>query len=102
MKINNKKTLLVLAAVALVGGTFTAVALTKENGFSVSAAEDENTIWKHYAAVAPDPDKKQFGSKEFWANCSEIGTHVFEKPTIGKIQEGDDFSKTAYFKELTP
>ena len=44
MKINSKKTLLVLAAVALVGGTFTAVALTKENGFSVSAAEDENTI----------------------------------------------------------
>lgn len=102
MKINNKKTLLVLAAVALVGGTFTAVALTKENGFSVSAVEDENTIWKHYAAVAPDPDKKQFGSKEFWANCSEIGTHVFEAPTIGKIQDGGDFSKTAYFKELTP
>ena len=102
MKINSKKTLLVLAAVALVGGTFTAVALTKENGFSVSAAEDENTIWKHYAAVAPDPDKKQFGSKEFWANCSEIGTHVFEAPTIGKIQDGGDFSKTAYFKELTP
>lgn len=102
MKINSKKTLLVLAAVALVGGTFTAVALTKENGFSVSAAEDENTIWKHYAAVAPDPDKKQFGSKEFWANCSEIGTHVFEKPTIGQIQDGGDFSKTAYFKELTP
>lgn len=102
MKINNKKTLLVLAAVALVGGTFTAVALTKENGFSVSAAEDENTIWKHYAAVAPDPDKKQFGSKEFWANCSEIGTHVFEKPTIGKIQDGGDFSKTPYFNELTP
>ena len=102
MKINSKKTLLVLAAVALVGGTFTAVALTKENGFSVSAAEDQNTIWKHYAAVAPDFDKKQFGSKEFWANCSEIGTHVFEKPTIGKIQEGGDFSKTDYFKELTP
>lgn len=102
MKINSKKTLLVLATVALVGGTFTAVALTKENGFSVSAAEDENTIWKHYAAVAPDPDKKQFGSKEFWANCSEIGTHVFEAPTIGKIQDGGDFSKTAYFKELTP
>lgn len=102
MKINSKKTLLVLAAVALVGGTFTAVALTKENGFSVSAAEDENTIWKHYAAVAPDPDKKQFGSKEFWANCSEIGTHVFKAPTIGKIQDGGDFSKTAYFKELTP
>ena len=102
MKINSKKTLLVLAAVALVGGTFTAVAITKENGFSVSAAEDENTIWKHYAAVAPDPDKKQFGSKEFWANCSEIGTHVFEAPTIGKIQDGGDFSKTAYFKELTP
>ncbi len=101
MKINSKKTLLVLAAVALVGGTFAAVALTKENGFSVSAAEDENTIWKHYAAVAPDPDKKQFGSKEFWANCSEIGTHVFKAPN-GKIQEGGDFSKTAYFKELTP
>ena len=99
MKINSKKTLLVLAAVALVGGTFTAVALTKENGFSVSAAEDENTIWKHYAAVAPT--FTSHGSKEFWANCSEIGTHVFKEPTVGKIQEGDDFSKTAYFKELT-
>lgn len=99
MKINSKKTLLVLAAVALVGGTFTAVALTKENGFSVSAAEDENTIWKHYAAVAPT--FTSHGSKEFWANCSEIGTHVFVRPSIGKIQEGDDFSKTAYFKELT-
>lgn len=100
MKINSKKTLLVLAAVALVGGTFTAVALTKENGFSVSAAEDENTIWKHYAAVAPT--FTSHGSKEFWANCSEIGTHVFKAPGVGKIQEGDDFSKTAYFKELTP
>ncbi len=100
MKINNKKTLLVLAAVALVGGTFTAVALTKENGFSVSAAEDENTIWKHYAAVAPT--FTSHGSKEFWANCSEIGTHVFEEPKVGKIQEGDDFSKTPYFNELTP
>lgn len=100
MKINSKKTLLVLAAVALVGGTFTAVALTKENGFSVSAAEDENTIWKHYAAVAPT--FTSHGSKEFWANCSEIGTHVFEEPKVGKIQEGDDFSKTVYFKELTP
>lgn len=100
MKINSKKTLLVLAAVALVGGTFTAVALTKENGFSVSAAEDENTIWKHYAAVAPT--FTSHGSKEFWANCSEIGTHVFKAPEVGKIQEGDDFSKTAYFKELTP
>lgn len=99
MKINSKKTLLVLAAVALVGGTFTAVALAKENGFSVSAAEDENTIWKHYAAVAPT--FTSHGSKEFWANCSEIGTHVFEEPKVGKIQEGDDFSKTAYFKELT-
>ena len=100
MKINSKKTLLVLAAVALVGGTFTAVALTKENGFSVSAAEDENTIWKHYAAVAPT--FTSHGSKEFWANCSEIGTHVFEEPKVGKIQEGDDFSKTPYFNELTP
>lgn len=100
MKINSKKTLLVLAAVALVGGTFTAVALTKENGFSVSAAEDENTIWKHYEAVAPT--FTSHGSKEFWANCSEIGTHVFKAPEVGKIQEGDDFSKTAYFKELTP
>lgn len=100
MKINNKKTLLVLAAVALVGGTFTAVALAKENGFSVSAAEDENTIWKHYAAVAPT--FTSHGSKEFWANCSEIGTHVFEEPKVGKIQEGDDFSKTPYFNELTP
>ena len=99
MKINSKKTLLVLAAVALVGGTFTAVALTKESGFSVSAAEDENTIWKHYAAVAPT--FTSHGSKEFWANCSEIGTHVFEAPKVGKIQEGNDFSKTAYFKELT-
>ncbi len=103
MKINSKKTLLVLAAVALVGGTFTAVALTKENGFSVSAAEDENTIWKHYAAVAPDPDKKQFGSKEFWASCTEPGKHLFEAPEkYGRIDEGGDFSKTAYFKELTP
>lgn len=100
MKINSKKTLLVLATVALVGGTFTAVALTKENGFSVSAAEDENTIWKHYAAVAPT--FTSHGSKEFWANCSEIGTHVFEEPKVGKIQEGDDFSKTPYFNELTP
>lgn len=99
MKINSKKTLLVLAAVALVGGTFTAVALTQENGFSVSAAEDENTIWKHYAAVAPT--FTSHGSKEFWASCSEIGRHVFETPK-GKIQDGGDFSKTDYFKELAP
>lgn len=103
MKINSKKTLLVLAAVALVGGTFTAVALTKENGFSVSAAEDANAIWKHYAAVAPDPDKKQYGSKEFWASCTEPGTHLFEAPAkYGRIDEGGDFSQTSYFKELTP
>ena len=103
MKINSKKTLLVLAAVALVGGTFTAVALTKENGFSVSAAEDANAIWKHYAAVAPDPDKKQYGSKEFWASCTEPGTHLFEAPAkYGRIDEGGDFSQTSYFKKLTP
>lgn len=69
-------------------------------GIGVHAEDPNNILWKHYAAVEASPI--MHGSKEFWANCSELGTHSFTKPTTGRIEEGGDFSTTSYFAELTP
>ena len=69
-------------------------------GIGVHAEDPNNILWKHYAAVEASPI--MHGSKEFWANCSELGTHSFTKPAKGKIEEGGDFSTTSYFAELTP
>ena len=60
---------------------------------------DNNTVWKHYAAI--EASENTYGSKEFWASCSEIGHHVFNEPTSGAIIEGGDFSLTPYFSLLT-
>ena len=67
-------------------------------GIGVHAEDPSNILWKHYAAVEASPI--MHGSKEFWANCSELGTHSFTKPTTGRIEEGGDFSATNYFTEL--
>lgn len=69
-------------------------------GIGVHAEDPNNVLWKHYAAV--EPTTTRHGSKEFWANCSELGTHSLTKPAKGKIEEGGDFSATTYFTELTP
>ena len=67
-------------------------------GIGVHAEDPDNILWKHYAAVEASPI--MHGSKEFWANCSELGTHFLTKPTKGRIEEGGDFSATSYFAEL--
>lgn len=69
-------------------------------GIGVHAEDPNNILWKHYAAV--EPTTTRHGSKEFWANCSELGTHSFTKPATGRIEEGGDFSVTSYFAELNP
>lgn len=69
-------------------------------GIGVRAEDPANVVWKHYAAV--EPTTTRHGSKEFWANCSELGTRSLTKPAKGLFEEGGDFSKTAYFEELTP
>ncbi len=69
-------------------------------GIGVHAEDPDNILWKHYAAVEASPI--MHGSKEFWANCSELGTHSLTKPAKGTIEEGGDFSTTSYFAELTP
>lgn len=69
-------------------------------GIGVHAEDPNNVLWKHYAAV--EPTTTRHGSKEFWANCSELGTHSLTKPAKGKIEEGGDFSATSYFAELNP
>lgn len=67
-------------------------------GIGVRAEDPNNILWKHYAAVEASPI--MHGSKEFWANCSELGTHAFTQPTTGKTEEGGDFGATNYFTEL--
>ena len=67
-------------------------------GIGVHAEDPNNILWKHYAAVEATPI--MHGSKEFWANCSELGTHSLTEPTTGRIEEGGDFSATSYFTEL--
>lgn len=67
-------------------------------GIGVHAEDPNNILWKHYAAVEASPI--MHGSKEFWANCSELGTHIFTQPTTGKTEEGGDFGATNYFTEL--
>lgn len=67
-------------------------------GIGVHAEDPNNILWKHYAAVEATPI--MHGSKEFWANCSELGTHSLTEPTTGRIEEGGDFSATNYFAEL--
>lgn len=67
-------------------------------GIGVRAEDPANVVWKHYAAVEASPI--MHGSKEFWANCSDIGTHSLTKPTTGKIEDGENFSETNYFTEL--
>lgn len=69
-------------------------------GIGVHAEDPNNILWKHYAAVEASPI--MHGSKEFWANCSELGTHSLTEPTTGRIEDGGDFSTTSYFAELTP
>lgn len=77
--------------------------LASQNGFNdgigAYATEPENMLWKHYAEVKPT--YTTHGSKEFWANCSSLGEHSLTQPTKGKIEEGEDFSKTTYFASLT-
>lgn len=67
-------------------------------GIGVHAEDPNNILWKHYAAVEASPI--MHGSKEFWANCSELGTHVFTEPATGRTEEGGDFDTTNYFTEL--
>ena len=67
-------------------------------GIGVHAEDPNNILWKHYAAV--EPTTTRHGSKEFWANCSELGTNSLYKPTTGTIVEGGDFGATNYFNEL--
>ncbi len=76
--------------------------IASQNSFSIGIgvhAEDPNNIlWKHYAAVEASPI--MHGSKEFWANCSELGKHSFTKPAKGVFEEGGNFGATNYFTEL--
>lgn len=99
MKKNQKVMLLAFAAAMGVGAVSTLALREGGRTFDVIANDNaDSVVWKHYAAVTPT--YTSHGSKEFWASCAELGTHVFEAPTKGKIEEGGDFSKTAYFTEL--
>ena len=94
----NRKTLFLLtsASLALVA-TATLFGAAKGASFP-RAGVTETTLWKHYAAVTES--ENVHGSKEFWASCDDLGHHVLVEPTTGTIQEGGDFSKTAYFDDL--
>lgn len=97
-----KKKIALLSAAALLGAFSVGTIAMANNGDPIGIFTETNedaVVWKHYAAVAPT--FTSYGSKEFWASCSNPGTHVFTKPSKGSIEEGDDFSKTAYFSELT-
>ena len=98
-----KKKTVALALIGLLStGTFGGILLNETVGVVDVLANynSDAVVWKHYAAVAPT--FASHGSKEFWANCSSLGEHQFEAPASGTIEEGGDFSLTAYFKELTP
>ena len=98
-----KKKTVALALIGLLStGTFGGILLNETVGVVDVLANynSDAVVWKHYAAVAPT--FASHGSKEFWANCSSLGEHQFEAPANGTIEEGGDFSLTAYFKELTP
>ncbi len=98
-----KKKTVALALIGLLStGTFGGILLNETVGVVDVLANynSDAVVWKHYAAVAPT--FASHGSKEFWANCSSLGEHQFEAPANGTIEEGGDFSLTAYFQELTP
>ncbi len=97
-----KKRIALLSAAALLGAFSIGAIAVASGGNAVGILTETNedaVIWKHYAAV--EATFTSYGSKEFWASCSDPGTHVFTEPTKGTIQEGGDFSKTSYFSELT-
>ena len=98
---NKKKTVILALAGLLSAGAFSGVMMNEMGGIANVFANDnaDAVTWKHYAAVAPT--FTSHGSKEFWANCSNLGVHQFEAPAKGTIEEGGDFSLTTYFKELT-
>ncbi len=99
MKKKQKVMLLAFAAV-MSAGVVSTVAMS-QGGSPIDVLANDNAdsvVWKHYAAVAPT--FTTHGSKEFWASCSALGTHVFTQPAKGIIEEGGDFSKSPYFAEL--
>ena len=101
MDTRKKRFILGLAGGVLALGTIGAIASQNafNDGIGAYATEPENMLWKHYAEVKPT--YTTHGSKEFWANCSSLGEHSLTKPEKGKIEEGEDFSKTTYFASLT-
>lgn len=95
----NKKTVLTLSLTSIIAlsGAFVLVGQSKLNNVRVFG--DGNTVWKHYDAV--DKTSTTHGSREFWANCTDLGNHVLIEPTGDTIIESEvPFNQTPYFADL--
>ncbi len=94
----SKKKLTLLSVTGLLSVLAVGVAASVGSGKIIGAIGEDGTVWKHYAAV--EATYTTHGSKEFWASCSDLGTHVFTAPTSGTIEEGGNFADTIYFTAL--
>ena len=93
----SKKKLTLLSVTGLLSVLAVGVAASVGSNKIIGALGEDGTVWKHYAAV--EATYTTHGSLEFWASCSDLGTHVFTKPS-GTIEEGGNFAETVYFTAL--
>lgn len=93
----SKKKLTLLSVTGLLSVLAVGVAASVGSNKIIGALGEDGMVWKHYAAV--EATYTTHGSLEFWASCSDLGTHVFTKPS-GTIEEGGNFAETVYFTAL--
>ena len=89
---------LVFMSALLLGGIAVFSRSAGVSALSFAQNDAPSHVWNHYEKVAPT--YYRHGSKEFWANCTELG-YVLEEPAQGIIHEGPSFDSTPYFDELT-